>query len=44
MLLFVNVLKQITGSIQQSPLNQNDFEFLKLIPVINWQILFHIPR
>jgi len=33
MLLFANVLKQITGSIQRSPLSQNDiWEFLKLIP------------
>jgi len=32
MLLFANVLKQITGSIQRSPLSQNDIEFLKLIP------------
>ena len=31
MLLFAYVLKQITGSIQQSPLHQNDREFLKLI-------------
>ena len=32
MLLFANVLKQITGNIQRSPLHQNDVEFLKLIP------------
>lgn len=31
MLLFANVLKQITGNILHGPLNQNDIEFVKLI-------------
>ena len=32
MTLYANVLKQITGSIQRSPLAQKDLEFLKTIP------------
>lgn len=30
--LFANVLKQITGCIQRSPLLQKDLEFLKFVP------------
>ena len=30
--LSANVLKQITGSLQETPLSQKDLEFLKLIP------------
>ena len=32
MLMFANVLKQITGNIQRGPLQQKDIEFLQLIP------------
>ena len=31
-IIYANVLKQITGSIQRSPLVQKDLEFLKAIP------------
>ena len=32
MVMYANVLKQITGSIQRSPLHEKDLEFLQLIP------------
>ena len=42
MLLSADVLKQITGSIQRSPLLQKDLEFLNLIP--QSQLADHIPN
>ena len=32
MLMFANVLQQITGNIQKGPWQQKDIEFLQLIP------------
>ena len=32
MLMFANVLQQITGNIQKGPLQQKDIDFLQLIP------------
>ena len=36
MMLFANVLKQTMGSIQRSPLVQNDLEFLR---ALLWKVL-----